>query len=124
MTRRYDIRVELRVWFGALAGPLAWAGQHVFGYGLTEAGCDVGGQRWGVPIDTLTAIATAVAALIAVLGLVVAIGVFRANAQEAPPPEGRRFFLGAIGVFINPLFLCIVLMSGIGSIVLDNCHQA
>jgi len=122
--RRYDIGVEVRVWFGVLAGPLAWACQHVFGYALTEAGCDPGGRRWGVPIDTLTAIATAAAALIAVLGLIVAIGVFRANEHEAPPPEGRRFFLGAIGVLVNPLFLCIVLMSGIGSIVLDNCHQA
>lgn len=122
-SRRTDILTELRVWFGALAGAIAWACQHVFGYGLTEAGCDPGSRHWDVPIDAWTAVATALAGATAIAGLLASIVVFRANEHHAPPPEGRRYFLGAIGMAINPLFLCIILMSGIGSVVLDNCRQ-
>ena len=123
-TRRERLAVEARVWFGVLAGALAWATQHVFGYAVTEAACDATGGQWGVPIATLNGIAGALAAAIAIAGLVVAIGVFRGNKDGAPPPEGRRHFLGAIGIAVNPLFAAIALMSGMGAIALEDCAQA
>ena len=116
---------EPRVWFGVLAAPLAWAALHVFGYAVSEASCDAGGRRWGIPSDTLTGIATGVAAVVCLAGFVVALGVMRATPDEhQPPPAGRRHMLGVVGVTISPLFLAIVLMGGIGALVLGECHQA
>lgn len=115
---------EVRVWFGVMGAPLAWATQHVLGYGVSEAACGPVGAQWGVPLETWSAIAMGVALLITLGALLAAVSVYRATAAEAPPPESRRHFLGVIGMTISPLFACIILMSGIGSIVLDTCQQS
>lgn len=123
-TRRYDLRTEARVWFGIVAAPAAWTVQHVFGYGLSEVTCDPGAGASASTFNLDAAIVSGVAVLIALAGLVAAFTVLRANGSETPPPEGRRHFLGAVGVTISPLFIAIMLMSGIGSIILEKCHQA
>ncbi len=115
--------LDLRVWFGLLAAPAAWGSMHVFGIGLTQAACYEAGTRWDVPVDLWTAIATSLAALLALAGLLTSIRVARTT-TDAPPPEGRRHFLAIVGVTISPLFLFMILMGGIGAIVLQNCHQA
>ena len=35
------------MWFGLLGAPLAWATQHITGYGLSEAACSPAGRRAG-----------------------------------------------------------------------------
>lgn len=121
---RYDLRTEARVWFGVAAAPAAWTVQHVFGYGLSEFTCDPGAGASATTFDVGAAIVSGVAILIALAGLAAAFTIFRSTGSETPPPEGRRHFLGAVGVTISPLFICIMLMSGIGSIILEKCHQA
>jgi hypothetical protein len=123
-TPRYDFRTEARVWFGVVAAPAAWTVQHVFGYGLTEATCDPGGGAARGTFDAAAAIASGVAILVALGGLVAALTVFRTTESESPPPEGRRHFLGALGLTVSPLFIAIMLLSGVGSIVLEKCHPA
>lgn len=121
---RLSLRTELRVWYGVVGAPAAWTVQHVLGYGVTEAACGPAGRQWGVPIATWSAVAMGVAVAIALGGLLAAFSVFRATESEAPAPEGRRHFLGVVGMTVSPLFACIILMSGIGSIVLDTCQQS
>jgi hypothetical protein len=114
------------MWLGLLGAPAAWTLQHVFGYGVTEAGCDPGSRHWGVPIDTWTAIATSVAGSLALLALVSSLLTFlavRTSDLDADPPAGRIYFVSICGMVIAPLFLFIILLSGIGSLLLANCHQ-
>jgi hypothetical protein len=114
------------MWAGILGAPAAWSAQHIFGYGVTEAGCSAGSRGWGVPIDSWTAIATAVAVALALGGLTASLLTFRAvrdSNNDAAPPEGRIYFLSICGIVISPLFLAIILMSGIATQILGNCHQ-
>lgn len=118
--------LELMMWLGIVAAPAAWACQHVFGFGVTKAGCSIGSRGWNVPIDSWTIIGGAVAAALAITGLVASILTFRAVSDadnDTAPPEGRIYFMSICGIVISPLFLAIIVMSTIATAVLTNCHQ-
>jgi hypothetical protein len=124
MTRRVPVRVL--VWFGVFGAPAAWTLQHVTGYALTEAGCQEAGRRWDLAVDGWTIAVTATAAAVAVLAWLAAIATWRAtrDAGEEPPPPSRIHFLSVMGMTLTPLFLLIILMSGIGAVVLSECVQS
>ena len=115
------------VWFGVFGAPLAWALQHITGYILSEATCDEAGRGWEVHSDTWTLAVTGLAAAAACAAGVAALLTFRANRDaedDSPPPEGRYYFLSIIGMTITPLFLAMILMSGLGSALLSGCPQS
>jgi heme/copper-type cytochrome/quinol oxidase subunit 2 len=122
-------RADALMWFGLFAAPAAWAAQHVAGIALTIGQChdNTAGPDWRVHVDTWAAIITAAAAVVALLGLLSAVAAWR-SARDAddsdPPPAGRVHFLGIIGLTISPLFLAIILMSGLGTIFLSQCVQS
>jgi hypothetical protein len=123
-------RSSLLLWFGLLGAPAAWTAQFLIGFWLTQVGCGAGGNP-GLAVDAWTVVATAVAAVLAVLAELAAIRTFRATrgargsgGAEEPPPKGRVHFLATVGVVITPLFLFIIVMSGVGVVVLQNCHQS
>ena len=108
--------------FAVLGAPLAWAVQHVTGFGLTEAACTDAGH--GVALDAWTIVVTASGAAVALLAEIAAIAVFRATRDAGDdPPAGRAHFLSIIAMTIAPLFLLMMLMSGLGSVFLANCRQ-
>lgn len=118
-------------WLGLLAAPLAWVAQFLVGYWLALSGCSAGGREWGVAVDAWTGVATAAAAVVALLGGTAALAAFRATrgargagGAEEDPPVGRIHFLATVGLTTTPLFLAIILMSGVGAIVLPDCRQA
>jgi hypothetical protein len=122
-------RSSFLVWFALLGAPAAWTAQFLVGFWLTEVGCSPGGDR-GLALDAWTIVATAAAALVAVMAELAAIRVFRetrdargAGGADEPPPKGRVHFLATVGVAIAPLFLFIIVMSGVGVVVLQDCHQ-
>lgn len=117
--------LELMMWVGVVAAPAAWACQHVFGFGVTKAGCSLGSRGWNIPIDSWTIIAGSVAAALALAGLVASILAWRtvnATSKDDPPPEGRIYFMAVCGIVISPLFLAIIVMSTVATAVLSNCH--
>ena len=123
---KHERSLELLMWAGILGAPAVWASQHVFGFGVTQAGCSVGSRAWDVPIDTWTAVATAVAGALALGALVASALTYRAVHDadiDDPPPKGRIYFISICGIVISPLFLAIILMSGIGTLILPNCQQ-
>jgi hypothetical protein len=133
---RLHIPVGVAVWFGVLGAPLAWTLMFVFGMGMTLAACNPGGGPWGIPVETWTIIATALAAAVALLALATSIAIFRDTREpgeewnrltmieEDAPPEGRVHFLATIGIAISPLFFFIIMMSGLGAINLVACRQS
>jgi len=119
------------MWFGLLGAPAAWTAQHLTGYGIAEAACSEAGARWSISVDAWTVAITAAGASIAVLAWLAALAVFGrtrdaegVGGAEEPPPKGRIHFLAVAGLFISPLFLAMILMSGIGTVVLDRCVQS
>jgi Mn2+/Fe2+ NRAMP family transporter len=109
----------VRAWFGLFGAPAAWTVQHVTGYALSEAACD----RGGLDLDAWTIAVTAAAAAVAVLAGVAALATYRATPSGDEPPASRVRFLAILGMTVAPLFLAIILMSGIGVTVLVDCHQ-
>ena len=50
---RFTLRqLSVVQWIGVVVAPLAWASQHVVGYGVGEARCSVAGAAWGISYDT------------------------------------------------------------------------
>jgi hypothetical protein len=117
------------MWAGIVAAPAAWTFQHVAGIQLRIAQChdNTAGPGGQVHVDTWTLVVTAAAAAVAVLGEIAAIGAWRATRgaeEDDAPPRGRIHFLGVVGLTISPLFLAIILMSGLGSVLLPRCVQS
>lgn len=120
-------RLEILQWLGLLVGALAWAGQHVVGFGVADAQCSPGGAHFGINNDVWQASLMAVAA-VAILGAeAAAVAVFfatRPTSYEAEPPPSRIRFFAIAAMVANVIFLVIVLLNGVGSIVNIDCRQS
>lgn len=122
---------QAAMWFGLLGAPGAWVVQHLVGYGVTEVACNPAGSQWEVAVDGVTIAATATAAAVALLAGLTAVKVWRdtrptegQGGAEEPPPRGRTHFLATVGMVITPLFLFIIVMSGLGALILPHCQQS
>ena len=120
-------RLEALQWFGLFAGPLAFAAQHVAEVFASLADCNPAGSGWGVPQHGIQIGLTAAAALVVVAAEAAAFAAFRETRElghEDEPPLGRIRFLATASLVIGPLFLALVLLSGLGAVAHPNCHQA
>jgi hypothetical protein len=120
---------DLLMWMGLFVAPAAWAGQHVAGVSLQIARCHdlAAGASPGLPVDTITLIIGIVAAVLATVGLLAAIGAWlsaRDVDDDDAPPAGRIHFMGVIGMTISPLFLAMIVMSSAGGIAIMECVQS
>jgi hypothetical protein len=104
--------------FGA---PAAWTAQHLTGYTLTVATCR---QAGALDMDAWTIAVTAAAAVIAIAAIAAAVVTFRATRGAEEPPDARIHFLAVIGITIGPLFLAMIVMSGLGATLLPRCVQS
>jgi hypothetical protein len=116
-------------WLGALGPPFVWATQFVAGYTIALAACpdNTAGPGWNVPMDTVTVVLGAIAALLTLLCGAGAFAAWRATRDsddDDRPPAGRIHFLSVIGMTITPLFLAIIVMSSVGAIVFEECVQS
>jgi cytochrome bd-type quinol oxidase subunit 2 len=114
-------------WFGLLAGALAWAVQHVVGFGLTQATCSIGGRGWNISHDFWQGLLMGVTAVVILVSLGAAVLVLRRTegvTYEDAPPEGRIRFFAIAAIPINVLVLMIVLLDGTAAIVNQTCRQA
>jgi hypothetical protein len=126
---RFRLRpsLEFLQWFGLFGAALAWAGEHVIGFGLTEARCGVGGREWGIPLHTselaLLALALVFWALSEGAAVLILVRTRRLDHQD-PPPDGRRHFFAVAAVAGNVLFLVAMLLDTIGAVAHTACGQA
>jgi hypothetical protein len=135
---RFTLRqLSVVQWVGVVVAPLAWTGQHVVGYGVGQARCDVAGMNWGIGFDIWQLAILAAAGLLIVISELAAVTVFLAtrevNYGDGPPEDGRwagavplsrlHFFATAATV-ANVLFLAIVLMDGLGATFDHLCAQS
>jgi hypothetical protein len=117
-------RLQAMLWFGLLGAPAAWTLQHVTGFALTQAACN-GAYSGDVALDGLTIAVTVAAAAVAILSELSAVAVFRRTRGAGDEPPGARVhFMAIVGMTIGPLFVAMILMSGLGVTILENCRQS
>jgi hypothetical protein len=135
---RFTLRqLSVVQWVGVMVAPLAWTGQHVVGYGVGEARCEVGGLNWGIGYDVWQLAILAAAGLLIVVSEIAAVFVFVAtretNYGDGPPGEGRwggatpysrLHFFATAAMFANVLFLAIVFLDGFAAVFDSLCVQS
>ena len=123
-------------WIGVVVAPLAWTAQHVVGYGVGQARCEVGAS-WGIGFDTWQLAILAAAGLLVVISEAAAVAVFlatrEANYGDGPAGEGRwnglvpytrLHFFAVTAMVANVLFLTVILLDGLGSVANSLCVQS
>jgi hypothetical protein len=134
---RFTLRqLSIVQWIGVVVAPLAWTGQHIVGYGVGQARCEVG-VAWNLGYDTWQLALTGVTVLLILVSEAAAILVFLAtretNYGDGPPGDGRwggrtpyarLHFFAVTAMVANVLFLTIVLMAGLLSTFAPLCVQS
>jgi hypothetical protein len=135
---RFTLRqLSVAQWVGVVVAPLAWAAQHVVGYGVGEARCEIGGLHWGIAYDTWQLAILAGAGLLVVISEAAAVTVFLAtretNYGDGPSGDGRwggvvpysrLHFFATAAMVANVLFLAVILMDGLTSTIDSLCVQS
>lgn len=122
-----DRRLESLQWFGLFAGPLAWAMQLVFGFGISDAACSTGVAPLGFSRVGAVTTLTVAAALVAVLAELSAVAVFTALRHvdgDAPGPNGRRRFLAYAAMVANVVVFVAIVLGGIATVAHTGCRSA
>ncbi len=124
---RLSPTLEFLQWFGLVGAALAWTGEHVIGYGLTEARCGEGGRNWGIPLHTSQYALLGLALVFWLLSQAAAVIILMRTMNvdhQAPPPDGRRHFFAVAAVAGNVLFLVAIVLDTVGSVAHTPCGQA
>jgi hypothetical protein len=120
-------RLSRLQWVGFLVGGPVWFSDFLAGIGTSQAVCNPASGRWGIPHDAVQIGLMTFAALCVLVALAAAVIVFRETSdveEPAAPPPGRIHFFAAASIGGNVIFLMIILLTGIGTIVSQTCHQA
>jgi hypothetical protein len=120
-------RLNFLQWFGLLAGGTVWFASFLGGTGASQAVCNPGSGRWGIPHDTVQIGISAFAGSLILTAELAAIAVFRATrdvGEQDPPPDGRLHFFAAASMVANVVFLVIIVLAGIATVVDRTCWQS
>jgi hypothetical protein len=120
-------RLELLQWLALFAGPLAWATEHIVGYFISAAGCDVAGAQWGLDAATWQSVLAVLVGIVVIVAWLAAFVVFRETRTvdlDAPGPLGRIHFFAQAALLGNLLFFVIVVLDGVGAVRELPCHQS
>jgi hypothetical protein len=121
------MRRELLQWYGLFGAALAWAGQHVVGFGVATADCANASRHWGLDITIWIAVITVLGLLSAGLAEAAAISILletRAVAYDDSPPDGRRHFFAFGAALGNVLFIMAIVLNAVGTLASLGCTPA
>lgn len=115
------------MWFAVLGAPFAWGVQFAVGYWLSQTGCSVPGREWSLDQNVWGVVLTVIAFCVAVTAGLMAVAMFRGTRdaeKDDAPPAGRVHFMAAVGMTVTALFVFIIVMTGLGIVILPDCHQS
>jgi hypothetical protein len=111
--------IEGAAWIGVFGGPLAWFASQQASYALVPWACH-GGPVIAIHLVNLAAL------LIVIFAGALAWRDWRSPgghvSDEDAPPEGRRRFLGLIGLMLCLLFGMVIVAQTIGAFTFDPCQ--
>ncbi|SIM82973.1 hypothetical protein [Micromonospora cremea] len=116
------------LWYGVLGGGVAWGVHVLAAWGLDELACAAGSDRvLAMPLGRVVGLAVIVPALVTAGSLAVAALAWRrtARAQATGTQDrayGRSRMLAVVGVWVNLLFLTIIVLGGVAVLVLPPCQ--
>jgi hypothetical protein len=117
-------RLETLQWFGLLGAPLAWMVQHVVGIESALGRCNPARLGLSVHAWQLTAMGLAAAVILAAEAAAwAAFSATRDVSWEGDPPRGRIHFLSTAALVLGPIFLTLVLLSGLGAAAHGACSS-
>ena len=119
---------SLALWYGVLAGPLAWSLQLILVFGLPEGvvcapGSGRGSAFLGLDVQTVIQITNAAATALTVLAFVVAYTAFR-RLRVDPSEGGRARWMAAAGMFNSTLFLFLTALKFASPFLLGPCGMS
>jgi hypothetical protein len=116
----------LLMWFGLLGPPAAWSIQHITGVGLTQGFCGVAAAPASdTGLDGWTLAVTIAAVVVTLAGFGAALATWwRTRDVGTDPPGSRIHFLAIVALTTTPLFLAIMVLSGLGVVYLNGCRQS
>lgn len=120
-------RLELLQWFSLFAGPLAWATEHVVGFGISDASCHVAGAQWGLDASLLQTVLALLVGAVVVAAWLAAFVTFRETRtvdKDESGPLGRIHFFAQAALLGNVLFFVIVVLDGVATVHDLPCHQS
>jgi hypothetical protein len=117
---RTSASTTLLLWFGGLAGPLAWTAQLVIGYSAEEADCSRGGGAFDSAHPVNLAVSVAAAA-VTLLSLAVAVTLRRQAREGGGDERGRVAFMAAGGILVSLLFLALIVVTAVGTMHFEPC---
>lgn len=115
-----DRRDRALLWFVFLGPVAAWTLQLNVGYGYNEAACsnDTGVNLQAPLIGGVSLLLAAVAAAAGVAGVRTWRAVRRGDVAD---PRGRIAFMCVFGMLSAPIFVFLIVMSGVQVLILDPC---
>lgn len=119
------LRAELLQWYGLFGAGIIWAAQLVVGFGVAVADCNVDSQR--VDLVTWQIVLFVIALLFAIAAEIAAVSVVLSTREyeyDGAPPGGRRHFFAWGAMLGNIIFITLIVLTGVGAIVHDRCHQS
>lgn len=122
-TRAFSTRV---LWFGVLAGPIAWAVQLVANFGFPEAiacapASRTPGQIVGLGVETVIQIVNALATSVTLVALLVSYRAFRRLRAADDTPAHRARWMATAGMFNSGLFLILAATKFASPLYLGPC---
>jgi len=117
--RRTDVS-ERALWFGVLAGPLAWLLHLGLSYPLVPLSC---ATEWGA-VFHLISLVTALAAVAAATVAWQSWQQLRAEGPEGTVQYGRQGFMALAGLLKSILFLAVILAQWLPVLFISPCNYA
>ncbi len=113
------------LWFAIIAPPIAWAVQGLFGWYFGGADCANGSAGGGGTLQLAETCVSIAMAVVAIVGLVKALGNWRHTAEPArlETANGRTTvqYLSAAGALISGIFLIAIVWAGVGAVIVNAC---
>jgi hypothetical protein len=117
------------LWFGVLAGPLAWAGQLLLVFGLPEGvvctpGNRTAGQFFNTDVRTVIQITNGVATALTLLALFVSYRCYRRLRESDATTAQRARWLAMAGMFNSTLFVMLTAVKFASPLFLTPCAHS
>jgi hypothetical protein len=128
---RAETKESLLLWFGILAGPLAWTTQVIVAPDLAEVLCYSGaegsgrGQIYGVDIQAFIVALTAALTLVCLAGVLVSLRCWRVlRAMDDTTTARRATWMALAGILVSTLFALATVIGFIPVFLLESCVTA